>query len=33
MAKKKPAAGKMVYYFGKTKTEGDASMKQPTWPT
>ncbi len=24
---KKPKAGKMVYYFGKTKTDGDASMK------
>lgn len=28
MAKKKPAASKMVYYFGKTKTEGDTSMKE-----
>ncbi|TWT47641.1 pyruvate, phosphate dikinase [Botrimarina hoheduenensis] len=27
MAKKNAAAGKMVYYFGKTKTDGDASMK------
>ncbi|TWT95240.1 Pyruvate, phosphate dikinase [Botrimarina colliarenosi] len=34
MAKKQPTktsagkAGKMVYYFGKTKTEGDTSMKE-----
>ncbi|MEN1681356.1 MAG: PEP/pyruvate-binding domain-containing protein, partial [Planctomycetota bacterium] len=28
MAKKSPKAAKMVYYFGKTKTEGDGSMKQ-----
>ena len=27
MAKKKAAAAKMVYYFGKTKTDGDTSMK------
>lgn len=27
MAKKSPKAGKMVYYFGKTKTDGDGTMK------
>ncbi len=27
-AKRKPKAGKMVYYFGATRTEGDATMKQ-----
>jgi pyruvate,orthophosphate dikinase len=27
-AKRSPKAGKMVYYFGATRTEGDASMKQ-----
>ncbi|MCO6046917.1 pyruvate, phosphate dikinase [Aeoliella sp. ICT_H6.2] len=28
MAKKKASSAKMVYYFGKTKTDGDGSMKQ-----
>ncbi len=27
MAKKSPRGAKMVYYFGKTKTDGDGSMK------
>jgi pyruvate,orthophosphate dikinase len=28
MAKKKPAGSQMVYYFGKTRTDGDTTMKQ-----
>ncbi len=28
MAKKKSAASKMVFYFGKTRTDGDTSMKE-----
>lgn len=28
MAKKKPAKSKMVYYFGKTRTDGDGTMKE-----
>ncbi len=28
MAKKKPAASKMVYYFGKTRTDGNGKMKE-----
>ncbi|WP_425400913.1 pyruvate, phosphate dikinase [Aeoliella sp.] len=28
MAKKKASSSKMVYYFGKTRTDGDGSMKQ-----
>ena len=28
MAKKKPSDNQMVYYFGKTRTDGDGTMKQ-----